>query len=109
MPPHALINITFFEEAHPNESGKINAIVTHRIQGELVKLPKSAAGSAIPVGGVYTLDTFEGDSNDMICPQMMEQMNRRGGQEGHLAAITNNSDEDKIFGAVFSWSSILED
>lgn len=109
LPPHALINVTFFEEAHPNESGKICAVVTHRIAEDLVKLPQSPAGKAIPVGGIYTMDTFDGESNDIICPQMMEQMNRRGGQEGHVVAITNDSESGNIFGAVFSWNTILEE
>ena len=37
IPPHKLVSVSFFEDAHPNEGKAINAVITH-IAGESPKM-----------------------------------------------------------------------
>ena len=56
--PHQLISVSLHEEAHPNTSGKISAIVTHTAGTTPVKLSLSSASSALPTTGLYTLEVI---------------------------------------------------
>ena len=106
--PHQLISVTFHEESHPNTSRCVAAVITHTAGPSPMKLSESPAKEAVPMAGIYTLNAFRNDETSVVVNQALSCINVRGGQEGHVVTTTNDSNDDTIFAAVFSWSPILE-
>ena len=107
--PHQLISVSLYEESHPNNTGQVNCIVTHRAGATPVRLAASPAGAALPAGGVYTKAVVRADEVDQAARLAVGQINARGGQEGHTVSMTNDSQRQDIFACIFSWSALLED
>ena len=57
LPPHELLSLTMFEEAHPNQTGKVGALITHKAGPNPRKLADTKAGKNSFVGSVYTMET----------------------------------------------------
>ena len=104
------MSITFHEEMHPNNTGRIHALITHTAGSNPQKLTESPAVSTLPTnGGLYTMDFIRSEETEDACKRAVEMMNRRGGQEGHVVTTTNDSQRQDIFCVIFSWGAILED
>lgn len=106
--PHLLVSVTFHEESHPNTSRCVAAVICHRAGPSPGKLSDSPAKEAVPMAGIYTMNTFSDENTAVVVNQALSCMNARGGQEGHVVTTTNDSQKEQVFAAVFSWSPILE-
>lgn len=106
MPPHQLLSVSLFEDAHPNEGKGINVAITHCAGPSPADLSENetAKGKAL-----YDLEviTGTGEWEDMFT-EAKTLINKKGGQEGHIVASTNDSSCDGGVIIVLSWSSLLE-
>ena len=104
IPPHALISISLFEDAHPNEGKGINACITHSAGSNPKDLNENEATN---VGPLYDVDVVSEDSEweDMF-NEAVDRINERGDEvlESHIIASTNNSSTEGGKIAIFSWS-----
>lgn len=110
--PHQLLSITIHEDEHPNtNSGVVRAIITHTAGANPTRLADGPAKGTLPAGGVYTLHTFMGESNDSwtsVFDQATGKINQIGGQEGFSVTCANWSKNDGRFVAVYNWQAIYE-
>ena len=104
--PHQLLSVSLFEDAHPNEGKGINAVITHTAGATPVDLSEN---EAVKGKAVYDLEviTGTGEWEDMFT-EAKTIINKKGGQEGHMVASTNDSSNDGGVIIVLSWSSLLE-
>ena len=106
VPPHCLISVSLFEDAHENTGKGINACITHTA-GEN---PDDITEKEIKMSGpMYELHVIAGSGEweDMF-EEAKAKINAKGGQEGHIVASTNDSSNDGGVIIVLSWSSLLE-
>ena len=98
--------MSLFEDAHPNEGKGINAVITHTAGATPVDLSEN---EAVKGNAVYDLEviTGTGEWEDMFT-EAKTIINKKGGQEGHMVASTNDSSNDGGVIIVLSWSSLLE-
>ena len=97
-----------YEEAHPNSTGQVAALVTHTAGPNPVKLASTSAQQALPMGGLYSMDIVRDETTEGAVEKALEVINRRGGQEGHAVSTTNDSQREDIFCVVYSWSALQE-
>lgn len=107
IPPHQLISVSFHEGAHPNNSREVYAVIAHRAGVNPVALSKTSA--EIPSSGLYDMAIVRDDEPEVALRKALGVINSRGGQEGHVCASTNDSQQQDTFVCVFSWSALLED
>ena len=106
IPPHQLISVSIFEDAHENVGKGINACITHCAGNE----PTDLSSNPNPVGGeIYSIETITstGEWEDLF-NSAKDKINVKGGQEGHMVASTNDSSNDGSVIIVISWSSLME-
>lgn len=106
--PHQLISVSFHEEAHPNTSGKINALICHTGGANPMKLSDSPASTALPVNGLYKMEIVRHEEYKRVPDLAVAVINARGGQEGHVVTTTNDSKRNDVFGVIYSWSALEE-
>lgn len=106
--PHQFISVTFHEESHPNTSRCVAAVVCHTAGANPGRLADSPARDAVPMAGIYTMSTFSDADTNVIANKALACINARGGQEGHAVTTANDSQNNEVFAAVYSWSPILE-
>ena len=107
IPPHNLISISLYEDAHPNDGGGINACITHTAGAN--PAPISDKAQEVAAGPIYEIQviTETGEWEDMF-GAARDRINQLGGQEGHLVASTNDSSVDGGVIIVLSWKHILQ-
>ena len=106
VPPHMLCSVSLFEDEHPNEGKGINAAITHCAGATPVDLSENEAAKG---KDLYDMEVISGSGEwkDMF-KEAQTLINKKGGQEGHMIASTNDSDNDGAVIIVLSWSSLLE-
>ena len=105
IPPHALISISLYEDAHPNESKGINACIAHCAGSTLTDLAENEATK----GPIYDVDVISGDREwDDMFNEATEKINKKS-DEGHIISSTNDSSNDGGVVAIFSWSRDTEE
>ena len=107
--PHQLISVSLYEEAHPNNTAKVNCLITHKAGSQPIRLFASAAGKGLPSGGIYSLKVVRAEEVDEAARAAVSVVNATGGQEGHAVSMTNDSQKQDIFACIISWSALLED
>ena len=107
IPPHMLISVSLFEDAHENVGKGINACIAHSAGSNLTEL---AGNEVTNVGCIYDLSVIAGSGEweDMF-GEAKAKINEKGGQEGHLVAATNDSSNDGGVVIVLSWSTGKEE
>ena len=108
IPPHQLISVTMFEEAHPNQTGKVGAMITHKTGRSPTKLANTKAGKNDFVGSVYRMEIVRHEETSGAVNLALQVINRKGGQEGHVVTTTNESQVQDIFCCVISWGALHE-
>jgi len=111
LAPHLLVSLTVHEDAHPNETQAVRALVAHKAGANPPMLRDTAAAKTVPAAGLYTLTVRRGSQNDSwesVTQSALEEVNRIGGQEGHALTSTNLSEDDGRLIAVYSWARLYE-
>jgi len=109
LPPHELLSVTMFEEAHPNQTGKIGALITHKAGPNPRRLSETPAGTNSFVSeGLYSMEIVRHEETNGAVHAALQVINRKGGQEGHVVSTTNDSQQQDIFCVVYSWNALYE-
>lgn len=104
--PHLLVSVSFHEDSHPNNSGKIHAKIAHR-SGDGVR-PLAEMGATSQRGKLYSVQMARHEQTNESVRQAVAQINQRGGQEGHVVSTTNDSRNQDIVCISYSWAAIVE-
>ena len=102
------MSVTFHEDAHPNNSLMVNAVITHTAGPNPSKLSETAASAKLPTSGLYTKKLLRADTTEQVVAQAVAAINAKGGQEGHVVTTTNDSGSQDIVCCVYSWGAIWE-
>lgn len=106
IPPHMLISVSLFEDAHENVGKGINACITHCAGKEPEDITENAATDGKTIYDIHVIagtGEWEGYFNEA-----KGKINATGGAEGHMVASTNDSSNDGAIVLVISWSSLIE-
>ena len=108
IPPHHLVSISLFEDAHPNEGNGMNACITHTA-GDEPKPISEKAKSAAEGKPIYELEIIQETSEwDDMFGKAKATINAKGGSEGHLVSSTNDSSSEGGVVIVLSWKHLLQ-
>lgn len=108
LPPHQFVSLTMHEEAHPNQTGKVSCLITHKAGPEPVKIADTKAGKNSFVGSMFSMEIVRHEETQGAVQQALQVINRKGGQEGHCVSTTNDSQAQDIFCVVVSWNALHE-
>ena len=106
VPPHMLVSVSLYEDAHENTGKGINACITHTAGAN----PKALADNDdITNKVIYSVDTVAGTEywGDLFA-EATKKINSIGGQEGHSVASTNDRSNDGGFIIILSWTGLAE-
>ena len=107
VPPHQLISVSLYEDAHENEGKGINAVITHCAGAD----PKDLANNeGIENKVIYSHEVvaYSADEWDKLFEDTVEKINKVGGQEGHMVASTNDSSNDGGCILILTWTGLAE-
>ena len=60
-----------YEESHPNQTGKVNALVTHKAGPNPVRLADTKAGKNSFVGSMYSMEIVRHEETSGACDQAL--------------------------------------
>merc|ERR1712113_71191 len=104
--PHQLISVSLYEDAHENVDKGINACIVHTAGASPKQLTEN---EGVKDGNIYDVQVIMGAEEwENMFESAAKQINKKGGQEGHLVTSTNNSGNDGGVVVVFSWTSLME-
>lgn len=105
-PPHNLISVSLYEDAHENVGKGINACIAHTAGSkprDLTEIEDLAQH-----GALYELQVITGEDSEDMFKAAQSHINTKGGQEGHLVASANDSSNDGFVIIVLSWTANME-
>jgi hypothetical protein len=71
--------VSFFEDAHPNNSGIVSAAITHRAGASPSRLSDLAAGREIEAGKLYDMKIYRNEYTGPACNAALQAINKKGG------------------------------